>query len=576
MNSTIFEKLQNATITNLGISDSKLTKANQKGMLANSIGNSVIEKVYMRNISLSNDTNQVGGVAGVITNSTVREVSLENINIKSNNTIGGIAGQMDNSKLENSLVTGRIQGTIYHNLGARIGGVTGWLNNTTVNNTYTKVEIVAPQAVGNGGLIGGPNSGNVSIANSIALTIGTNAKRIAGWNVLNQADNVYEYAGSNSATNVTDANKERVKVASVEQVKTENFYVADLGWSTDIWDFSNVEAGETPRLKNSLNVFVEDTQAPVITGVDNNGIYTNAVTPVITDEHLKSVTILKDGVEFIYEEGMTLTEDGQYEIVATDRKNNETSVKFMIDTTAPEVKVGLESQAKFWETYNITFTDALSGIAEVKWDMDKKQVEDFNRPTAVIEVKDEKGFSESITLYKNSTYTFYVKDKAGNEDVYVVDTSNLVMSDKTAPVIAGVENNGVYTEAVTPVITDENLSLVTILKDGSKISYEKGMTLTEDGEYTIIAMDNGNNKTTVTFTIKTTVDSTEETPNKEETSNTEEATNIEGASNVEETPSAEETPNKQETSDAEETPNTEADSESQDNSVGITDTIEAK
>lgn len=37
----------------------------------------------------------------------------------------------------------------------------------------------------------------------------------------------------------------------------------------------------------------------------------------------------------------------------------------------------------------------------------------------------------------------------------------------------------------------------------------------EAGEYTIIAMDNGNNKTTVTFTIKTTVPSTEETPNTE-------------------------------------------------------------
>ena len=145
-----------------------------------------------------------------------------------------------------------------------------------------------------------------------------------------------------------------------------------------------------------------------------------------------------------------------------------------------------------------------------------------------------------------------------------------------APVIAGVENNGVYTEAVIPVITDENLSLVTILKDGSKISYEEGMTLTEDGEYTIIAMDNGNNKTTITFTIKTTVDSTEEKTDKEETSNTEEATNTEGASDVEETPSAEETTDKEEPSDAEETPNTEVDSESQDNSAGITETIEAK
>ena len=506
LTNTIFDKLQNATITNLGISDSNLTKSNQKGILANNIANSVIEKLYIKDSSLSNDTNQVGGVSGVIANSTVSEVSLENINIKSNNTIGGIAGQIDNSKVENCLVTGKIQGTIYHNLGARIGGITGWLgSNTTLNNIYTKVEIVAPQAVGNGGLIGGPNSGNVAITNSIALTVGKNARRIAGWNVLNQVSNVYEYTDSNSTTNITDANKEEVKVASKEQVKTEDFYVTDLGWSTDIWDFSDVEAGETPRLKGALKVFVEDAEAPVITGVENNGIYADSVTPVVEDEHLKSVTIVKDGMELAYEEGMTLTEEGQYEIVATDRKNNQTTVTFMIDKTAPSIEVSLDSQDKLWETYNLSFKDALSGIAEVKWDIDEKGIEDFQKEVGVIEVKDEKEFSESITLYKNSTYTFYVKDKAGNEDVYVLNTSNIMTEDKSAPVITGVENNGVYANSVTPVITDENLKAVTIIKDGSEFTYEEGMTLTEDGQYEITAVDKGNNQTTVTFTIDKTL-----------------------------------------------------------------------
>ena len=506
LTNTIFDKLQNATITNLGISDSNLTKANQKGILANNIANSVIEKLYIKDSSLSNDTNQVGGVAGVIANSTVREVSLENINIKSNNTIGGIAGQIDNSKVENCLVTGKIQGTIYHNLGARIGGITGWLgNNTTLNNIYTRVEIVAPQAVGNGGLIGGPDSRNVSIANSIALTMGKNARQIAGWNVLNQVSNVYEYTDSNSTTNITDANKEEVKVASKEQVKTEDFYVTDLGWSTDVWDFSDVEAGETPRLKGALKVFVEDAEAPVITGVENNGIYADSVTPVVEDEHLKSVTIVKDDMELAYEEGMTLTEEGQYEIVATDRKNNQTTVTFMIDKTAPSIEVSLDSQDKLWETYSLSFKDALSGIAEVKWDIDEKGIEDFQKEVGVIEVKDEKGFSESITLYKNSTYTFYVKDKAGNEDVYVLNTSNIMTEDKSAPVITGVENNGIYANSVTPVITDENLKAVTIIKDGAEFTYEEGMTLTEDGQYEIIAVDKGNNQTTVTFTIDKTL-----------------------------------------------------------------------
>src|SRR5699024_7279548 len=141
----------------------------------------------------------------------------------------------------------------------------------------------------------------------------------------------------------------------------------------------------------------------------------------------------------------------------TDRKNNQTTVTFMIDKTAPSIEVSLDSQDKLWETYSLSFKDALSGIAEVKWDIDEKGIEDFQKEVGVIEVKDEKGFSESITLYKNSTYTFYVKDKAGNEDVYVLNTSNIMTEDKSAPVITGVENNGVYANSVTPVITDENL-----------------------------------------------------------------------------------------------------------------------
>ena len=38
----------------------------------------------------------------------------------------------------------------------------------------------------------------------------------------------------------------------------------------------------------------EDTTKPTITGVQNNGIYANDVTPVVKDEHLKEVIVKKD------------------------------------------------------------------------------------------------------------------------------------------------------------------------------------------------------------------------------------------------------------------------------------------
>ena len=570
VNRTVFEKLQNATITNLGIKDSKLTNGSQKGIFANNIASSTIEKVYMKDSSLSNNTNQVGGFAGVIANSTVKEVSLENVFVKSNNTIGGVAGQIDNSKVEDIIVTGKIEGTIYHDLGARIGGVTGWVGTgTTLKNVYTKVEIVAPQAIGNGGIIGGPNNRNVSIANAIALTTGTNAKQIAGWNVLSNTSNVYQYAGSTSGKNTVAGNLE----ASEEQVKTESFYTENLKFSADIWDVSDVTNGGTPKFKNALTMFEADKIAPEITGVENDKLYKEAVTPVITDEHLstvvvtkdgetveykaemsftedgkyiivatdesgnettvtfeidttapviaevendniynvdvtpvitdnnlETVTIVKDGVEVSYTDKMSITEDGAYKITAVDKAGNESSLSFSIDKTAPVIEATVSSDAKFWENYAVTFKDAGAGIAEVKWDIDEKTVEDFKKEVATIEVKDEKQFTETLAFYKNSTYTFYVKDKAGNETVYVLHTSEFI-NDTKAPVITGVENGGLYKEAVTPVITDENLKTVTVLKDNVEVEYKAGMSFTEDGEYKITAVDKVENQTSIAFVI---------------------------------------------------------------------------
>ena len=80
-------------------------------------------------------------------------------------------------------------------------------------------------------------------------------------------------------------------------------------------------------------------------------------------------------------------------------------------------------EIKYWESYNTTFSDSLSGIAEIKWDIDEKDLENFKNPNlATLEVVDPQQFSQLLTFYKNSTYTLYVRDNAGNETVYVLNT----------------------------------------------------------------------------------------------------------------------------------------------------------
>lgn len=249
----IFESMEDAAVNNLGVERGILDRDDQKGILANRLNRSEIQKVYLADIQISNRTNQVGGLAGQIQNSSVQQVSVENLSIRADNTIGGLAGQIENTVVENCLVTGQIEGMLRHVLGARVGGVTGWMGkNAVLENCYTKVEITALEPVGNGGLTGGPNSGSVEIRNSISLSTGANASRVAGFPVLGESENIYEYAGSDSQTNITDETREKVKEAVDSQITDRNFYLTELGWSEEVWDFSKVGQGEVPHLRDAL------------------------------------------------------------------------------------------------------------------------------------------------------------------------------------------------------------------------------------------------------------------------------------------------------------------------------------
>ena len=249
----IFESMDDAAVNNLGVERGILDRDDQKGILANRINRSEIQKVYLADIQISNRTNQVGGLAGQIQNSSVQQVSVENLSIRADNTIGGLAGQIENTVVKNCLVTGQIEGMLRHVLGARVGGVTGWMGkNAVLENCYTKVEITALEPVGNGGLTGGPNSGSVEIRNSISLSTGANASRVAGFPVLGESENIYEYAGSDSQTNITDETREKVKEAVDSQITDRNFYLTELGWSEEVWDFSKVGQGEVPHLRDAL------------------------------------------------------------------------------------------------------------------------------------------------------------------------------------------------------------------------------------------------------------------------------------------------------------------------------------
>ena len=74
-----------------------------------------------------------------------------------------------------------------------------------------------------------------------------------------------------------------------------------------------------------------DKTPPQITGIEQDGKYKESVTPQITDENLSEVKLIKDGQEVEnYKQNTAITQEGIYQLKATDKARNETSINFVI------------------------------------------------------------------------------------------------------------------------------------------------------------------------------------------------------------------------------------------------------
>ena len=127
----------------------------------------------------------------------------------------------------------------------------------------------------------------------------------------------------------------------------------------------------------------------------------------------------------------------------------------------------------------------------------------FNKEDVRITNNDEKN---TYTFTTNDSFVFEYVD---SQNTTGTATATVNWIDKILPTITGVENDGKYESPVTPVITDENLKDVQLIKDGTEINgYENGQEIAENGEYIIIATDKAGNEAKVEFTIDIPIDDT--------------------------------------------------------------------
>lgn len=120
------------------------------------------------------------------------------------------------------------------------------------------------------------------------------------------------------------------------QNKDDSNAAVDYRTETDIIEMVNnlPEGTEKDELMNRLdaiNKVLDDTTAPVITGINNNDVTKENVTINVTDDNDVTITATLDGEEIEFT--TPLTEEGNYVVTVTDKNFNTTTVEFTIDKT---------------------------------------------------------------------------------------------------------------------------------------------------------------------------------------------------------------------------------------------------
>ena len=257
-----------------------------------------------------------------------------------------------------------------------------------------------------------------------------------------------------------------------------------------LWVLAKDQLGNTSIVKS--NQFSNDTTPPEVEVVYSEKEMTNknVIVTITANEEIQEVTgwnLSTDKKVLTKEYSANTSVEENLKI--KDIAGNEVTVKIdaitNIDKNVPEIEITYSEKELTNKNVIVTIT-ANEEIQEVTgWNLstDKKVLT--------------KEYSANTSVEEN----LKIKDIAGNEATVKIDAITNI--DKKPPEVIGVENGKTYVnENVTPEINDEHLSKIEVTRDNELISYEQGDTISEPGNYLIIAYDLANNQTKVQFVIE--------------------------------------------------------------------------
>lgn len=253
---SLFNATNGATIQNLIIENATLTSS--QGILSNSINNTRVDNVHIKNSSILVESWQmVGAFTGVSNgNSSIENSSISNVTVQGGKHTGGVVGfAKDNFTIRNSYIDGSVTIT-----SDAAGGVIGQVSGTsTIENSYANITFNVNGDWAHGGIVGYSNGATVVLKNSISLADGKIGKRVIGSGWIN-ATNSYEISESKLVSN---SGIRGITTISKNDIKDE-FFTKELKWNNSTWNLSNINSENMPKLKNlDLNYF-EESNKPII------------------------------------------------------------------------------------------------------------------------------------------------------------------------------------------------------------------------------------------------------------------------------------------------------------------------
>lgn len=206
----------------------------------------------------------------------------------------------------------------------------------------------------------------------------------------------------------------------------------------------------------------------------------------VEDGNLKSVTLTKNGKSAKYQDNQTITKNGKYVLTAKDEDGNKTKITFVIDKTAPTIKINDDSVGN--EIYSkISFT-LKDNRAVAYYKVNGKKIDNKNAKKVSV------SYNKIKSYLTNGENTIVVYDTSGNK------ASKTFMMDLVFPKII-VKYTSIKIESdysrLDLNIEDDNLFFVSINGKSYDITsdFSDEVINYSEGENIIIASDIAGNKT---------------------------------------------------------------------------------